>query len=307
MDALRVMLFGKFSLFVCDQDLTGSCTHKMQELLCYLLLHRDRPHPREALAGLLCGDVPTSQSKKSLRQTLWHLQSVLEPSADRAEARWLQADNDWVQLSSESGLFFDVAVFEQAFALVHNVPVHRLDSRAIGVLQDTVRLYQGDLLEGWYQDWCLYDRERLQQMHLIMLDKLMGHCEAHQQYEEGLFYGAQILRCDRAREHTHRQMMRLYYLSGDRTGALRQYGRCVAALNEELGVRPAQSTVALYEQLSADRLEAFPEQLPPSSPPSEQQLATLLPHLQTIMAALTDIHSRIQQQVESIEISLNRK
>jgi len=27
-----------------------------------------------------------------------------------------------------------------------------------------VDLYQGDLLEGWYQDWLLCERERLQNM-----------------------------------------------------------------------------------------------------------------------------------------------
>jgi hypothetical protein len=30
------------------------------------------------------------------------------------------------------------------------------------LLKDAVNLYCGDLLEGWYQDWCLFERERLQ-------------------------------------------------------------------------------------------------------------------------------------------------
>ena len=28
-------------------------------------------------------------------------------------------------------------------------------------LEDAVSLYQGDLLEGCYEDWCIYERERL--------------------------------------------------------------------------------------------------------------------------------------------------
>jgi len=170
MNTLRVSLFGRFSLLARDQDLTGLCTRRMQELFCYLLLHLDRPHPRETLAGLLCGDAPTAQSKKSLRQTLWHLQTVLESQGDPSDGRLLQADDEWVQLSSEPWLFWDVAVFEQAFSLAHIVPVHKLEQNTVETLQDVVRLYQGDLLEGWYQDWCLYERERLQQMYLIMLD-----------------------------------------------------------------------------------------------------------------------------------------
>jgi len=40
-------------------------------------------------------------------------------------------------------------------------------------LQEAVRLSYADLLEGWYQDWCLYERERLQNIYLLILDKLM--------------------------------------------------------------------------------------------------------------------------------------
>src|SRR5438128_1039451 len=58
-------------------------------------------------------------------------------------------------------------------------------------------LYRGDLLEGWYSDWCLYERERLQHMYLAMLDKLMEYSESHQEYETGQTYGMRALRYDR--------------------------------------------------------------------------------------------------------------
>ena len=44
-------------------------------------------------------------------------------------------------------------------------------------------------------------------------------------FAEPLAYGARILHCDRARERTHRRLMRLHFLAGDRTAALRQYPR----------------------------------------------------------------------------------
>jgi len=113
-------------------------------------------------------------------------------------------------------------------------------------------LYQGDLLEGWYQDWCLFERVRLQGMYMSMLEKLMRCCETHGEYAEGCHYGNIILRQDRARERTHRRMMRLYYQAGQRTAALRQYHACTKALQEELGVEPARSTQTLYEQIRAD-------------------------------------------------------
>jgi len=46
--------------------------------------------------------------------------------------------------------------------------------------------------------------------------------------------------------------MRLLYLAGDRTGALRQFERCRNALSDELGVAPGQRIRALYERIRAD-------------------------------------------------------
>ena len=91
-------------------------------------------------------------------------------------------------------------------------------------------------------------------MQLAMLNKLMTYFETIEEYEMGLVYGHRILQFDRAHERTHRRMMRLHYLAGDRTAALRQYDRCTAALDGELSVKPAKWTVSLYNQIKAYQL-----------------------------------------------------
>ena len=108
-------------------------------------------------------------------------------------------------------------------------------------------------------------------------------------YEEGLAYGARTLRFDGARERTHRRMMRLYYLAGDRTDALRQYDRCVAALRRELGVSPSAHTVALYNQIRRERLHgsarlAVSDAGAPESHPS--QWSEVIEKLKFLQAAL---------------------
>src|SRR6266480_358896 len=252
---LRLQLLGKFSARRNERILDGFEARKIQELFCYLLLHRDHSLPRETLASILWPETTTTQSKKNLRQALWQLQSALGSQNEPANNRILLVEPDWVQLNSEANLWLDVAIFEQVFHLVQKIPDQELDNSKAQLLEDTVYLYQGPLLEGWYQDWCLLERERLQSMYLTMLDKLMSYCEVHHDYETGLLYGMRIMCYDRARERTHRRMMRLYYLLGDRAEALRQYERCAAALEEELGIHPSKNTTAIYRQIQADRLD----------------------------------------------------
>lgn len=254
MGALDVRLFGRFTVRRGEQVLTSLRPGKVQELFCYLLLYRDRPHHRELLADALFGGGASVRSRKCLRQALWQLQAILVSETRGAGHTVLLVEPNWLQVNPDADLWLDVAEFEEAFSLGHGVVGQELDSEVAQALQNAAQLYHGDLLEGWYQDWCVYERGRLQQMYLAMLDKLMDYCEAQEEYESGLVYGGSGLRYDRARERTHRRLMRLYYLSGDRTGALRQYERCLEALEKELSVRPDTRTAALYQRIRADQL-----------------------------------------------------
>lgn len=199
------------------------------------------------------GESDTHEVRKGLRQALWKLQSVLKPTiwSDSGLA-FLNVDAEYVEINAGAGFWLDVAVLEQAWTRVKGIAGPDLDAVSAGAVTSAVAVYRGDLLEGWYQDWCLFERERLQAMYLDLLHKLMGHAEASGAYDAGIEHGMAILRVDHARERTHRRLMRLRYLAGDRCGALRQYERCAVALREELGVTPARRTDDLRARICAD-------------------------------------------------------
>jgi len=145
-------------------------------------------------------------------------------------------------------------------------------------------------------------------MYLTMLDKLMGYCEVHHDYETGLLYGMRIMCYDRARERTHRRMMRLYYLLGDRAEALRQYERCAAALEEELGISPSKSTTAIYRQIQADQLDepastSVEVETSPEIP--TPQLLEVLGHLAHLESSLTELQDEVQQSIQMVHLALH--
>lgn len=314
-------MFGKFSVRRNNEPFKGLDAHKLQELFCYLLIYHNSPHPRESLATLLWCDSSTTQSRKYLRQALWQLQSALDSQTHANRESILHVESDWVSLNPLVEVWLDIVVFERAFSLARDVAGRNLEPALAQSLVAAVELYQGDLLEGWYQDWCLCERERLQSKYLIMLDKLMGYCEAHQEYEAGLAYGQHVMRYERARECTHRRLMRLHYLAGDRTAALRQYARCAAALAEELSVKPAKRTVMLYEQIRADEFESVRRS--PTAPPAANDaagfslssgtaasaaaavpLVEALNHLRQLRKSIAKIQQQVQQGIQAVEIVL---
>jgi len=307
MFSLRIHLFGKFNVERNGEALRGPGSPKVQELLSYLLIHRNRPRPREALATLLWGDTSTDKSKKYLRQALWHLQTALRPYKPAQGDELLLVEDNWVQLNTSSEIWLDVAILEEAFALLKDKPGWEMNEKEKDVAQAAVQLYRGELLEGSYQDWCLFERERLQNMYLAMLYKLMSYCEAANEYEAGQLYGLRILYYDRASERTHRRLMQLQYMAGDRTAALRQYDRCVVALDEDLGVKPDKSTVTLYQKIRSGEAErpasVLRSQLNEIKPMSSM-LTEVMGRLEDLQLSLADVTQAVGQGIKNIKLTL---
>ena len=297
MPGLRFRLFGKFTAHHDAGLLKGLEASKDQELLSYLLIHRDRPHSREGLASLLWGDTSTEKSKKYLRQALWHLHAALN-SDNELGTEVLMVDHDWLSLTPHSNLWTDVDVFERAFAGAEGVAGRQLDTEKAHALKDAVSLYNDDLLPGYYQEWILFERERLQNMYLLMLDKLIVYLQYQGEYEVAQGYGATILRYDPARERTHRQLMHLYSLAGDRTSALRQFERCALALKQELGVKPEKKTVELYERIKSDQIGSND---PTNDLPRNSASHDILTRLKQLQAIVSGVQRRIHRDIKAIE------
>jgi two-component SAPR family response regulator len=95
----------------------------------------------------------------------------------------------------------------------------------------------------------MYDQEHLRLLYLNTLFKLMVYHMPQINYLRGLYYGERILSMDNTREMVHRQLMLMYYLSGNRNAALAQYKLCCQILREELVVRQMDETQRLYEHI----------------------------------------------------------
>lgn len=302
----QCFLFGKPCFLLDGRELDASASVRVQELFCYLLVHRNQPHTREALCALLWEEVPSDKSKKYLRQTLWQLQRFL--AGDPGHPAPLEVDAEWVRLNPKADIWLDVDQFEKVFTSTRKLNGHELGPLEAELLRETVELYQGDLLQGWYQEWCILERERMQKMNFDLLEKLMDHCAAQSQYEDGLAYGFRILRSDPVRESTHQRIMRLYCGSGNRPEALRHFERFAVTLGDELNVAPSRSTLTLVDQIRQDRLDLTPPTPSPERPrsgPEPGNLAEVLDSLRRLNATLSALQDRVQHDIQAVERALH--
>ena len=244
---IRVSLFGRFEARCDRRPVPGLRARKVQELLSYVLLSKQRQIQRERLADRLWQHVDSRYAKKYLRQALWQLQRAYDAASRPGDGPLLVVDQDWVGIHADTPVWVDACELERAYECAIEAPAGGLAPLLREQMRTAVGLYRGELLEGWYEDWCVDQREAYRSMYLSLLHHLMLDAEATGNWEAGLVYGRRALQEDRASERTHALMMRLNHMAGDRTAALRQFELCETALREDLRVVPQDSTRRLHE------------------------------------------------------------
>jgi tetratricopeptide (TPR) repeat protein len=116
------------------------------------------------------------------------------------------------------------------------------------------RCIWGDLLpEDQCEDWAVERREELRWVYHDLLRHLSRLYEERGQYRPAIEVLQRLIASEPAEEGAHRQLMRLYALSGQRHQALQQYDRLREALRREADAEPDAPTRRLVEEIRAGR------------------------------------------------------
>ena len=293
---LRIVMFGELSIDRSGQAVACSSA-KALELLCYLVIHHERPHRREGLATLLWPDENLSAGRRHLRQALWKLNRSMpgtNSGAGGGAGILRAAAPGWLQIDGRIADGCDLVLFERTRATTRDIPGPDLADDDVARIEAALAAYRGDLLAAWPAEWCMPDRLRAREGYLAMLEQMMAYHQDRGRFERGLRYGATALRQDPARESVHRRMMVLHHRAGDRTAAIRQYQLCLRVLDEELGIRPSAATMELHQQICADRPGSVPLQYAAPSRDEADLLAALSRQLDSIQDALSQLRSVIE-------------
>ena len=243
MARLSLTLLGGFQARLEPGGAVSLPTRKAQALLAYLALPLGQAHPRSKLAALLWGGIREESARKSLRQALFEIRKALattEPSS-------LVVTGDTIALDRRP-VAVDAAQFEGL-----------LGDPTPDALERASALYQGDLLAGLaideapFEEWLLGERERLRELALEGLARLLAQQRKGGTAEAAVQTALRLLALDPLQEAVHRTLMRLYAELGRRGTALRQYQQCVSILGRQLGVEPEPESKALYQEILRQR------------------------------------------------------
>ncbi|MBI5934431.1 MAG: tetratricopeptide repeat protein [Chloroflexi bacterium] len=248
MASLQIRLFGNPQIALDNSPATDFISNKVPALLAYLAVTR-RAHTRDKLAALLWGEMTDADAKNNLRQALTNLRKLADDH--------LTTTRDLIVFSGDC--FLDSTQFESDIKTASSLD----PEPASVILTDSLRLYQGDFLEGFhvrdapdFEDWMLTERARLRELALQALHTLTQFHTSRGNFPEAMTHASRLLAFDPWREEAHRQLMLLQARTGQWTAALSQYETCKKILEKELGVQPSLETTALYERIRSARQSA---------------------------------------------------
>ena len=264
---LQMSLLGPLQLKIDDTALVSLVSGKAQALLCYLVVN-GRSHSRQALAGLLWGDLPEADARRNLRGVLMKLRQELAP--------YLDISHQAIGFNWASSYRIDIVEFR-----------NKIENSDIATLEQALSLYRGEFLEDFYvrdapdfEAWVGHQRTNYHQLVIKAYDLVISHYLQNAQYSKAIAFGQRLLSLDMTRETSHRHLMQGYALHGERNRALDQFSACRRLLSEELGVEVSAETAVLADNIRSGsiavedgrsgKLKQPPAQ--PISPPATQKL-----------------------------------
>ncbi len=255
--SLVLRLLGEPQLLYKKSSLAEGLAKKEQALLIYVACQSGQRFSREHLATLLWGETAQSQARYNLRRALWNLRRVLDQAGLPPES-CLVTEGSWVYVPPTASCWVDVCDFEQVLQACFQDPQSHFSPASEGIrrIRKALDLYRGDFMAGFsvrrapnFEEWLVVERERLFLLLLRALTSLIQGFIARGERNEAIAACQRLLVLDPLQEDIHRLLMRLYWETGQRPQALRQYNTYQELLQHELGIEPLEETQDLYQRI----------------------------------------------------------
>jgi DNA-binding SARP family transcriptional activator/pimeloyl-ACP methyl ester carboxylesterase len=199
---------------------------------------------RDHMASLLWPDADAEAARARLRRTLHKVGVAFAVDV-------IDADRASLALAPSIETYIDTHAFEAACAA--------------GELDEALRLYAGDFLQGLsmdgcaaFEEWAFFRREALRSRLVQILERLIARELAAGDARAAVAAATHLVGLDPLSESAQRHLIAAHLSAGDRAAAERQYEACARLLQAELGVAPDAQTQALLATPAVEEPQSGP-------------------------------------------------
>jgi DNA-binding SARP family transcriptional activator len=194
-----------------------------KRLIVFVTLNGGRISRRSA-AGVLWPHGTDDRAAGNLRSALWRLRG--------AGIHVLHADKCMLYLDPEVSV--DITQLSQWATSVIDGGAGGADLLTVDMSPEAL-----DLLPGWYDEWVIFERERLRHRLLHAMESLVRQLIAHGQFADAVDIAVSAVGADPLRESAQRVLIEAHLAEGNFVEARRAYTAYDEMLSAELGVSPS--------------------------------------------------------------------
>ncbi|BDF72810.1 hypothetical protein CE91St41_37930 [Oscillospiraceae bacterium] len=246
---VSVSMLGGFTLQVDGNLLTDEInrSQKLWNVLCYLLVHRDRNVPQSEFIDLFWPEEGSSNPANALKTLLYRVRALLEPMfpdglepilSQRGSYSWNRA------VACE----VDADRFEALCRRAEDASLP--DQDRMELYEQAVALYRGDFLPKLAgQMWVVSLTARYHDLYVAAVKEYAVLLERAERFEEMAEICARAGGLDPLDEGLHILIVRALLRQGKDAAALERYEAATDLLYRNLGVRPSEELRALYVEI----------------------------------------------------------
>lgn len=235
---------------------------RVRALLTYLVLHPECT--REQAMAALWPDAEPQAARRNLRSTLNVLHTVLEPDRVGGDAPFFvrstgqrlrlvlagpSFNDDELDGLSVDGLSVDVHDFERHVDEAHRLEGAGMSSLSVKSYGAAVDSYRGDLLPECFDDWAVFERDRLRSRAVGAGVRVAELLIATGDPEAAVDHAAKTLSIEPWSEAAHRAIIAAHLERNDLAAARRALETCAASL-ADFGGPSEPATAELTRRLA---------------------------------------------------------
>ena len=253
-EGLVLRCLGEFSVIRNGRSVTRSSfcyRSKARTLLKYLISRGGKPVNKEALIDLLWPEADSFDTINRLHGVVHAVRAAIDTSLPNKDWMYIRRDGDGYYFNLDSPQFVDVFRFRQILdeALISDQA--QSEEEMLGLLQEAVALYQGDLYENECDaEHFESEREYLRQLYVSAVKRLVEIRISRGELEQACTCLREALRIYAVEENLHQGLIKLLLMQGKRREAFKQFHLCVEILRRELDAEPLPETLHLESLLA---------------------------------------------------------
>lgn len=247
-----IRTFGRLRVYVDYREIPASAWPypKVQSLLRFLLM-REGFVPVEEVFEAIWANLTPARARQNFSVALHHLRRLLEPHKRKHHDSRLLIYQDQQVRINHSLILVDRVLFQRLAREATSAGPE--DPRYRECLERMVSLYAGPLYEDEpYQEWCVRERERLEQTYLMARAELARDALNSGSFMACIRHCEEALDRDPLNEPFYLMLMEAHRGMGHRARALAHYHDLRKLLAEELGVEPSNKIKRLYQEILED-------------------------------------------------------